>query len=291
MFYRSRYLLVTCLLSFSCISYAHQPVMDMAPRWDEGYGFQIQYETYGSDTRLDGSSKIDNSLGLERFVSKTWFEGVYTFNRAIRITLKVPYVEQTRIKDVNGTGVKQKNSGIGNIIIAVPIKKYINLAKSTGNISFTPSLRLPTGSTSGNFPLGTGSVDLGLSVAYSKSTPKTYQLYDLFYWINNKGVRGMQAGNELGLDINVGIHPYHNNATNSGMFLIWDITARHQNKPSAATLTTASGGDRISTGPVIVFYRESVMFRAEYRYPVYEKKRGIGLSRGDGFQLGIGMTF
>jgi hypothetical protein len=29
--------------------FAHQPVMDMAPRWDGGYGFQVRYESYGSD--------------------------------------------------------------------------------------------------------------------------------------------------------------------------------------------------------------------------------------------------
>lgn len=293
MFSKSRYVLATCLLSFSYIAHAHQPVMDMAPRWSKGYGFQVQYETYGSNTLLDGASKINNPLQLERFVSKIWFEGVYTFNRAIRITLKAPYVVQRRTKDINGHAVTQSNSGLGDIIIGVPIKKYINLAKSTGNISFTPSLRIPTGSTSGDFPLSTGSWDLGLSLAYSKSTPKTYQLYDLFYWINNQGRRGMRAGNMLGLDINVGIHPYHNNLTNSGLFLIWDITARHQDQPTpaASALTTASGGDWVSTGPVVVFYKENLMFRAEYRYLIYEKKLGMGISRGNGFQVGVGITF
>jgi len=28
--------------------FAHQPVMDMAPRWNGGYGFQVRYERFGS---------------------------------------------------------------------------------------------------------------------------------------------------------------------------------------------------------------------------------------------------
>ena len=32
--------------------FAHQPVMDMAPRWSGGYGFQVRYESFGSDLTI-----------------------------------------------------------------------------------------------------------------------------------------------------------------------------------------------------------------------------------------------
>lgn len=280
-----------CICVAAPAAYAHQPVMDMAPRWEEGYGFQIRHEHYGSDTLMDGDSEIDNPLGLERYVNKTWFEGVYTFDRSKRVTFKIPYVDQDRVKNVGGVGVKQKNSGIGDLILGVPLKHYINQGAGTQNFGFTPSLRVPTGSSSGDFPISDGSWDVGLSFSHSYESPKWYTLVDLFYWINTEGERGMHEGDTLGLDVNLGYHPYHDNATNSGAFVMWDVTARHNDDPSSATLTTASGGQRVQTGPVMVLYKDNIMFRSEYKYPLYENTSAISNSRGHEFNIGIGITF
>jgi hypothetical protein len=101
----------------------------------------------------------------------------------------------------------------------------------------------------------------------------------------------MREGNELGLDINLGYHPYHNNNTNTGIFIMWDVTSRYHEKPNSNTLTTALGGTRIHTGPVFVFYKDNVMFRTEYKFPVYEHTNNISNSRGDEFSFSIGATF
>ena len=42
------------ILSLLGIVSAHQPVMDMAPRWAGGWGFQFRYETLGSDKNIGG---------------------------------------------------------------------------------------------------------------------------------------------------------------------------------------------------------------------------------------------
>ena len=278
----------------SGITVAHQPVMDMAPRWEDGFGFQVRHESYGSDELLSGNDDIDNPLGLERHVKKTWLEGVYTFDRSKRITFKLPYVEQRRTTLLAGQPVKQENSGWGDLIVALPLKKYTNQGALTYNWGLTPQVRLPTGSTSGAFAISDGSVDAGLSLSYSAETFKRYSLYDLFYWKNTKGKNDMQSGDQLGLDINWGIHPYHNNDTNAGMFLMWDITARKNNRPSSNNTTTASANTRLHSGPVLVLYNENIMFRAEYKVSVYEKVGGvgdIGLKKGDIFQIGIGASF
>ena len=270
---------------------AHQPVMDMAPRWEDGYGFQVRHESYGSDTLLDSDSEIANPLGLERFVDKTWFEGVYTFDRSKRVTFKIPYIQQDRIKNIGGAAVKQENSGWGDLILGVPLKLYSNKGAFTQNFGFTPSLRLPTGSTSGDFPISDGSTDLGLSFSYSSETPKYYTLFDAFTWINTEGERNMRAGNTYGLDVNLGYHPYHDDDTNSGAFVMWDVTARYNDDPSSGNLTTASGGARVHTGPLLVLYKDNIMLRTEYKHPLYEKTSGISNSRGSELTFGIGITF
>ena len=91
--------------------WAHQPVMDMAPRWEGGYGFQVRQESRFSDTLLDGDSEVANPSGRKRKVSKTWFEGVYTFKREVRASFKLPYVEQSRTVVHGGVPVKQSAAG------------------------------------------------------------------------------------------------------------------------------------------------------------------------------------
>lgn len=290
MVYKMKKLLWFCLF-FSYSSFAHQPVMDMAPRWEKGYGFQVRHEHYGSDTLLNGESAIENPLNLKRHVNTTWLEGVYTFHRSIRTTFKLPYINQHRTKNINGVGVRQSNDGLGDLVLGMPLKYYRNKKALTDNFSFTPSIRLPTGNSSGDFPISDGSVDWGLSFSYSSESPTYYTLFDLFYWANTDGASGMHEGDEIALDINLGYHPFHSNRTNSGVFTMWDITARYNDDPSNETLTTTSGGQRLQMGPVLVLYKDNLMFRAEYKHLFYEETSSISNSRGSELSIGIGVTF
>lgn len=278
------------LLVTSIDAYAHQPVMDMAPRWANGYGFQVRVEHYGSDELKKGSTEIPNPGGAERYVNTVWLEGVYTFNRTVRTTIKIPYVDQTRTIPIGG-GVRQTNTGIGDVVIGLPLRKYKNKGSTTQNWGITPSLRIPTGDDSGAFPISDGSWDIGLSLSYAWENPLIYQLYDVYYWKQGSGSRGMQSGDSWGLDANFGLHPWHNNDTDTGVFLLWDVTAHHEERPNLRNLTTASGGSRVHTGPVFIFYRDNVMVRAEYKFLAYEDIDLIGLSRGDEYWVGIGFTF
>ena len=207
------------LLFLSEQAFAHQPVMDMAPRWEGGYGIQTRVERFDSRTTI-------------------WVEGVYTFRPSTRLTFKLPYVDNE----------------LGNVIIGVPLKKYTNRGAFTSNWSVTPSVQFPTGND--------GDWDVGVSIAYSASTPSSYRLFDLYAW-----------DNRVGLDINLGIHPLHNNATNSGLFAIWDVS-----------LLASSDGDRIQTGPVLMYYRQNVMARIKYKALVYERD-----SNWSGGYVGIGI--
>lgn len=103
-------ILAVLLFTLASNLYAHQPVMDMAPRWNNGYGVQTRIEHANSETT-------------------TWLEGVYTFKPSLRMTLKVP----------------QSNGEIGDAIFAMPIKRYKNAGAFTSNWGLTPSVRMPTG--------------------------------------------------------------------------------------------------------------------------------------------------
>ncbi|MBL4798224.1 MAG: hypothetical protein JKY50_12470 [Oleispira sp.] len=268
---------------------AHQPVMDMAPRWQGGYGFQLRQETHYSDKLLSGESEVDNPFGQEQRISTSWLETIYTFRREVRLVVKIPYLDQQRTTVTDDGALKQAGRGLGDIIIAVPLKRYVNETSSTSNIAFTPSIRLPTGSTDEDFPVGDGSTDLGASFSVSFEKADLYQFYDLFFWRNNKGEKGMLEGNEAGLDINIGWHPYHNNMDNQGVFVMLDVSARVNDR--GRNTVGVTGGKRISMGPIFVFYRKGVMFRAEYKTPIYENLFATQVSRGSELNIGIGCVF
>ena len=287
---------VTCLwvalfltLGLAQAGWAHQPVMDMAPRWKGGYGIQVRHTWRESDRLKGGDSKVGNPSGRDKRVNTTWIEGVYTFTRAKRVTFKVPWIDQSRTILQNGAPVRQTGQGWGDLILGVPLKLYRNRGGMTDNFGFTPSLRIPTGSTSDRFPVGDGSTDFGFSLSYSQERAKLYQFYDFFYWANTRGDKGIAEGDELGLDVNIGLHPYHSNETNSGIFLMWDVSTRYEDRGVDTGGTT--GGTRISTGPVFVWYRGNIMFRAEYKIPAYEHVSGTQVSFGPELNIGLGITF
>ena len=282
---------ISCILTFAFSfvifsAAAHQPVMDMAPRWEEGYGFQIRHESYGSNKLMKGDSEIANNANDKFSVNTNWFEAVYTFDKSKRITFKLPYVKKTKTTD----SITKTKEGFGDLILAMPLKQYHNQKGFTYNFGLTPQIRLPTGDDSGDLAISDGSTDLGLSFSYSSETPTFYQLYDIFYWVNNKGSRGMNDGNELGLDINLGYHNIHRNETNAGMFLIWDLSARK--KQQGHTLNNQiNGSSLIQTGPVLVLYKDNIMFRGEYKLPIYESFKNTGFSRGKEINIIIGLTY
>jgi len=114
-------------------------------------------------------------------------------------------------------------------------------------------------------------------------------LYDLFYWHNTEGSGGRSRGDEVGLDVNIGLHPYHNNRYNLGIFVMGDLSARYQGRVNDTVQTT--GGKRISIGPVLVGYWNNLMLRAEVKTPVYAKVWGTQVTPGTVFNTGLGATF
>ena len=105
---------------------AHQPVMDMAPRWEDGWGLQLRHEYRSSDDLLNGDSDAPNPFDRERRVRTTWLEGVYTFKRELRLTLKVPWVDQRRTVVRGGKAGREAGRGLGDAIVGLQLKRYYN---------------------------------------------------------------------------------------------------------------------------------------------------------------------
>jgi len=91
------------------------------------------------------------------------------------------------------------------------------------------------------------------------------------------------------LDINIGYHPYHDNVKNMGVFVMADLSARHKERGTSIDETT--GGTGVFLGPVLVLYRNNLMFRTSLSFPLYEYVFGTQFSRGTKFNIGLGIAF
>ena len=110
--------------------FADQPIMNMMPRWDDGWGVQVIEEYRYENDLLLGKKKI--ASGFSEDVHITHLEAVYTWDRAIRVTAKLPYVIDAKRELPNGFGGKrtEHNSGFGDMTLALILKDYFNLQTS-----------------------------------------------------------------------------------------------------------------------------------------------------------------
>lgn len=283
------YVFVFLMFSFVSAAGADQPVMNEAPRWAGGWGFQVRNLTRESDTLISNDSEVDNPLGLRRRKNTTMLEGVYTWDRSRRITIKIPYVDHSRITNQGGVAVKQSDRGLGDVIVAVPLRKYTNFRDWSQNFSLTPNLRVPTGKTSGDYPIGDGSTDVGLSFSYSAESSTFFSSFDLHYWINNAGTRGQKEGNQLGFDMTLGYNFYHDGNKSSGASIQFDFGASY--KDEGFTIAGSTPGTRIMVGPAFTYFRGPTYIRAVYSIPVYEYALDTSISYGHEFDVGIGWSF
>ena len=132
-------------------------------------GVQAVYEQRSEDDLLLKNDKAGR--GLEEQVDILHMEGVYTWDKSIRMTLKIPYVldAEREVPTKGGAVETQKDSGLGDITLALPLKKYFNLSSRSGSWTLAPQLRLPT-SEDDEYEIYDNEWGFGLGVGYETET-------------------------------------------------------------------------------------------------------------------------
>lgn len=275
------------------LTWAHQPVMDMAPRWSGGSGLQVRFDRTNLDRLLVHGNRAEGPDGLGTSVSTTWIEGVYTFRRSVRVTFKQPIHSVTRREMRDGRLETLGASGLGDLEITAPIKKYANYPTRTWNLGFNPSVILPTGSTSGKVPLGRGTVDYKLSVSFAREAPDSFLLMDLWGKLHTEGADGKTKGNILGFDFNGGFMPYSDSAREMTVLLMAGTHVRQFGRDSLTEglRDPNSGGLELDAGPIFVLNHRNLSFRAEVLFPVVQNLNGTQFARGPTLQAGVGIVF
>ena len=162
---------------------ADQPIMNMMPRWDGGYGFQVRAEHVRRSDLKQGSGVVGR--GFTEDLTQLHLEGVYTWDRSIRLTAKLPYVANARREVLGAAGQKvvQRDDGIGDLSLALPLKKYFNFDARSGSWTLAPQLRIPLGKEDDEFEVWDGVWGGGLSLGYETETYHWFIATSAGFWI------------------------------------------------------------------------------------------------------------
>lgn len=136
--------LFAALLGLSALgSRADQPIFNEMPRWDNGWGFQLIQEYRHERDLLSGNTVV--GPGFSENIHLLHLEGVYTWDRSIRLTFKLPYVIDARreLLTIGGGKFAQHDEGFGDATVALPLKRYFNLDGRSGSWTVAPQLRIP----------------------------------------------------------------------------------------------------------------------------------------------------
>ena len=164
-------------------NWADQPIMNMMPRWDGGYGFQVLAEQLHRSDLKQGDDVV--ARGFTEDVTQLHLQGVYTWDRSIRLTAKLPYVVDARREVLGPLGQKvvQRDEGIGDLAVALPLKKYFNLSERSGSWTLAPQIRIPLGKENDEFEVWDGVWGGGLSFGYETETYDWFIATSAGFWI------------------------------------------------------------------------------------------------------------
>ncbi|CAI8289166.1 MAG: Uncharacterised protein [Opitutia bacterium UBA7350] len=265
--------LFALLVSIHSTSFADQPIMNMMPRWDGGYGIQVLAENIHHSDLKKGKDVI--ASGHSETIQQLHLQGVYTWDRSVRLTFKLPYVTDARreVPVVGGTKTIEHDSGWGDLTLALPLKKYFNLNQRTGNWSLTPQLRVPLGNKANDYSIAKRVWGGGLSLGYETETYDFYFATSLTAWtFESPEAAEWSASFDLGWNVR------------NDLQLLWESDFKWDDE-DAFTL---------SAGPAFYWrYSDRVHTRLEWKHDFVSH---MGSDRaqygnGDRINLGIGLVY
>ncbi len=265
-------LIMGVLLTPSFFVFSDQPIMNMMPRWDGGYGYQLRTEYINRSDLLRGDEVVGE--GFSESIYKLHLEGVYTWDRSIRLTLKMPYVIEARREQlVNGAKQSERTSKLGDMTFALPLKKYFNRDGSSGSWTLAPQLRVPTASKTNAYDIYDREWGLGLALGYEIETSTSFFAIGVHGFAFEK-----DDDNEIGMSIDLGWN-FRDYAQ-----LLWETDYRAED----------NGSETLAAGPALYWrFTDEIHTRIEWKHDFKSRVGSNELDHGnsDSFSLGIGFVW
>jgi hypothetical protein len=252
---------------------AEQPIFDEMPRWSGGWGIQLLEEYRTENDRLDGTRTIGD--GLEEHIHILHLQGVYTWHKSIRMTAKLPFVlyAEREILGPNGGFITQEDNGIGDLTLALPLKKYFNLDGRTGSWTLTPTARIPL-SPDDEYEVYDRRWGSGLGIGYATETHLLIIETSLTGWVVYGGPpHELFSGLSLGRNFSLF-------GTNG--HIKWKNVVRYQ----------SDGSLTYRAGPLLYMrITDTVHTQFQWQHDFYDRQGTPRNGNGNSFRLGVGFVY
>ena len=251
---------------------AEQPVFDEMPRWKGGWGVQVLQEY-----RLKPLSQenVGPFSSTPEEIHLTHIQGVYTWDKSIRITGKLPIVlHAVRGQPDSANQVrKQKEQGIDDLTLALPLKRYFNLDGRSGSWTLAPQLRVPLGNRD-DYNVHKHLWGNGLSLGYETETHR---------WLAGVGATTWHYWNqhpiELDLEFHVGVNVF---VFGTSGHIKWKNDLRFD----------TDGYLAYRGGPTLYWRIDDTWHgQIQWKHMFFERKTPHPFQRGDSFRLGLAAIF
>ncbi|MDP7049400.1 MAG: transporter [Verrucomicrobiota bacterium] len=252
---------------------ADEPIMNMMPRWDNGWGLQLIDEYRHEDDLLLGNRTAHS--GFTEDVHLLHFQGVYTWDRSIRLTYKIPYVLDARREMPDGLGDKrvEHDNGIGDATLALPLKKYFNLDGRSGSWTFKPMLRVPLAGDD-DYEIYDNEWGAGLGLGYEFEMHRLAFVSSISTWTYEQ-----EDPSEVHLTLDLG---YKVDARGTNGTLFWETDFHYED----------DGSETLLAGPAFYWnFNDTTHMRLEWKHDFHDRQGTLDHGNGDRFLLSLGVVF
>ena len=267
---------IALLLLISCSPLlGDQPIMNMMPRWDGGYGVQALAETiHRSDLKL---GDVVVGKGFSEDIQLLHLQGVYTWDRSVRLTFKLPYIvsAQREVLGIDNQKEEQHNKGIGDLTLALPLKQYFNLSARSGNWSIVPQIIIPLGAADGkhNYSVADRVWGGGISLGYETETYHWFFAASASAWAYESSM-----SNQWGGSVDLGLK------SGDRLLYLWESDFK----------LDAEDAFILSAGPAVYYrFSDTIHTRFEWKHDFISRvsERQAEYANGDRISFGIGFVF
>ncbi len=276
------YLLIMCLGAVDGIT-AGLPVMNTLPRWNHGYGLQVNYEHKKRNQLYQKNNLLVNHSKFLEDVHELSLQGVFSFTKEYRLFFEIPWETQIR----NKIGNKQRSSHIGEISFGGAFKKYYNATGQAGSFGLAPLFYWSNNTDL--FRETNGGVSLSLL-----SDIETYHFLGIASLKSKMSFVGTPVAFlfEESLFLRGGYHVFHINANNTGGWLSLGIEGKysHPSKNFNHSIFTYTGF-AFDIVPNLMVYWNNYLLHTLIFIPIYRRSIGQHVTEKFRFQISFGGAF
>jgi hypothetical protein len=254
-------------------SRGEQPIFNEMPRWDGGWGFQFIQEYRHERDLLSGNTVV--GPGFSEDIHLLHLEGVYTWDKSIRLTFKLPYVLDARreLLGIGGSKFVQHDEGFGDATVALPLKRYFNLDGRSGSWTLAPQLGIPFARDDA-YAVYDHQWGNGLSLGYETETYRFKFGVGATGWVFYGDDEAELTGN-----IEVG---YNLRGLGSNGHIKWSNRFHYED----------DGAFTISTGPVLYWrFTDTIHGQIDWLHDLSDRQGLLDHGNGNAVRVGVGFVF